>query len=63
MQHQGMKDMHNQNCPSCVYENGKFIKYCGFCEEKNISTRIKWWQDGKKKLRSKGVINKQIYEK
>ena len=55
--------MRNQNCPSCVYENGKFIKYCGFCEEKSISARIKWWQDGKKKLRSKGIINKQIYEK
>ena len=55
--------MSNKPCPSCVYENNKFIKFCGFCEEKNISERIKWWQDGKKKLRSKRVINKQIYEK
>ena len=63
MRYQGMKDMRNQKCPSCVYENGKFIKFCGFCEEKNISARIKWWQEGKKKLHEKGDINKKIYEK
>ena len=55
--------MSNKPCPSCVYENNKFIKFCGFCEEKNISARIKWWQDGKKKLRFREDINKKIYEK
>jgi len=41
-------------CKDCVYdEYGKLTRYCGSCEEKNISERIKWWQDGKKKLRER----------
>ena len=41
-------------CKDCVYnKNGNLIKNCGPCEEKLIAERIKWWQEGKKKLRNK----------
>lgn len=41
-------------CSDCVYdEHGKLTHYCGPCEEKNISERVKWWQDGKRELRNK----------
>ena len=41
-------------CKDCVYgKDGKLIKNCGPCEESAIAERIKWWQDGKEKLRNK----------
>ena len=38
------------SCKSCVYKDGILVKLCGLCEAKEIEARIKWWQDGKKRL-------------
>jgi len=40
-------------CPHCSYKNSKLVTMCGFCEEKDIATRIQWWQNSKKKLQEK----------
>ena len=41
-------------CKDCVYDrNGKLVKNCGPCEERLIAERIKWWQDGKLKLKQR----------
>jgi len=40
-------------CTHCYYKNGKLVTMCGFCEEKDIATRIQWWQNSKKKLQEK----------
>ena len=41
-------------CKDCTYdERGILIHTCGPCEEEGIKERIKWWQDGKRKLKEK----------
>jgi len=43
----------DNKCPHCTYKNSVLVKQCGFCEEKDIAARIRWWQQGKKKLKEK----------
>ena len=43
----------SKQCPDCSYTDGKLDKLCGPCEENAIKERIKWWQDGKKRLQEK----------
>ena len=43
----------SKQCPDCSYTDGKLDKLCGPCEENAIKERIKWWQDGKKRLQKK----------
>jgi hypothetical protein len=44
----------NKPCPFCSYDaNNKIEKLCGFCEAKAINDRVKWWQEGKKKLKDR----------
>ena len=45
------------SCKSCVYKNGILVKLCGLCEAKAIEARVKWWQDGKKRLNKKCQLN------
>ena len=41
-------------CKDCSFDhNRKLIKQCGPCEERDIAERIKWWQDGKLKLKQR----------
>lgn len=41
-------------CEDCSYdENKKLIAQCGPCEENAIAERVKWWQDGKLKLKQR----------
>ena len=42
------------NCKDCTYDRlNRLTHMCGLCEEKAIQERIKWWQEGKQKLREK----------
>tara|TARA_B100000900_G_scaffold346620_1_gene311471 strand:+ start:76 stop:252 length:177 start_codon:yes stop_codon:yes gene_type:complete len=41
-------------CKDCSYDiSNRLIKECGLCEEKAIAERIKWWQEGKTKLKQR----------
>ena len=47
-------EMNVSKCEDCTYdERGRLIHTCGPCEEEAIKARIKWWQDGKRKLKEK----------
>ena len=44
----------DKKCTDCSYDkNGNIDILCGPCEEEGIRQRIKWWQDGKRKLKEK----------
>ena len=44
----------SDKCQFCSYDkNVRVLHLCGFCEEEAIRQRIKWWQEGKKKLNEK----------
>jgi len=41
----------NNKCENCSYDSyDRLVHLCGYCEEEAIKERIKWWQDGKRKL-------------
>ena len=43
-----------KKCEDCSYtKDGKIETLCGPCEEDAIRERIKWWQEGKKRLKEK----------
>lgn len=42
-------------CSDCSYDEDEQLVYeCGPCQAKAIEQRIKWWQEGKKKLKNRG---------
>lgn len=42
-------------CSDCKYNASGSVTYeCGPCQAKAIEQRIKWWQNGKKELKSRG---------
>ena len=46
--------MDTTKCKDCTYdEHGRLTHTSGPCEEEAIKARIKWWQDGKRKLKEK----------
>ena len=48
-------------CPSCTYnKNNALVTLWGLCEAEGIAERVRWWQEGKKKLQKKIDIDKKI---
>jgi len=42
-------------CNDCSYDKDYNLIYeCGPCQAKAIEQRIKWWQSGKKELKTRG---------
>ena len=42
-------------CSDCSYnEKGQLVYECGPCQAKAIEQGIKWWQEGKNKLKKRG---------
>ena len=42
-------------CNDCSYDKDyNLIFECGPCQAKAIEQRIKWWQNGKKELKTRG---------
>jgi len=41
-------------CHSCIYNKDSIlVKLCGLCEAKAIAERVRWWQEGKEKLKKR----------
>ena len=46
----------SKKCKDCSYtKDGNLDTLCGPCEEDAIRQRIKWWQEGKRKLKEKNL--------